>query len=635
MHHENRMQSLPALLRRCLLLLIAVSVFLLPALTGCRSGSSVPSSESSGSSTETRTQNSEYETTNSAIPDTDYTGETVLSGNAGVEDDEKAFLALCDEIFQEVVTQDALSLHFHVADPAALGLTAPQNGLGELSAVYKDENREKEEDWQRRLHSISCTALQPEDQFTYDLLKYALRESLTMDREDYYYFAEPLSNVSGTHTFLPILLSEYTFEDRKDVENYLQLLSCFPTYYAQILAFEEKKAQAGLFMADTQTEQVIASLREFARNPEENPLILTFSERLEEAGLSSPELLKRNEQMVRDYVIPAYEQLADGLEALKGQGKNENGLCWFEKGKDYYADLAKSITGSDMNPEEMAEQIDQNMNDCVSEIVSISIANKSVYDEIADIEGTGLEDPAAMLSRLKEAIQKDFPAVPEESYKLKYIPSSLEESMNPAFYLVPPLDRPAQHIIYLNPSQMGSSSLDTFTTLAHEGYPGHLYQHAIFSQNSHHPLRSVMNYDGYQEGWAVYVEYMSYGWSGIPEDAARILSLNREITMCAYARADIGIHYEGWDLDQLEDFLIQHGLKGEDAAKEMQELILSSPGSYLPYCIGALEFKEMAEDAKEKYEDDFDLKAFHQYILEKGPCPFPVLREYMIMDGLL
>lgn len=633
MNKKKSEQCFLFILRRCLLFFMLAFVWLLPAAAGCGPKASVSTLEESSAETEAQVRASEK--TENEAPTADHTEEDILPENSEPEDDQKAFQQLCDEIFREIVTSDALSMHFHVADPAALGLPSPQSGLGEISADFSSDNREKEEEWERRLRMISCTALSPEDQFTYDLLKYTLHESLKMEREDFYYYAEPLSSVSGTHTFLPILLSEYSFEDSGDVEDYLQLLSCFPSYFSDLLAFEEKKAQAGLFMSDTQADLVISSLREFARNPEENPLILTFPERLEESGLTSSGFCTRNEQLVRESVIPAYEQLAEGLEALKGQGKNENGLCWFDKGKEYYANLAKNMTGSDMTPEEMAERIDQNMNDCISKVIGISIANKSVYDEITEIGDLGFKDPEAILSQLKETLQKDFPAAPEDTCKLKYIPPSLEESMNPAFYLVPPLDRPSQHVIYLNPSHVENSGLDLFTTLAHEGYPGHLYQHAVFSQSSRHPLRSVMNYDGYQEGWAVYVEYMSYGWAGIPEDAARILALNREITMCAYARADIGIHYEGWTLEQVEDFLNDHGLKSEGAAAEMQELILSSPGSYLPYCIGALEFKEMAADAREKNENGFDIKAFHQYILEKGPCAFPVLREYMIMDGLL
>lgn len=97
--------------------------------------------------------------------------------------------------------------------------------------------------------------------------------------------------------------------------------------------------------------------------------------------------------------------------------------------------------------------------------------------------------------------------------------------MNPAFYMIPPVDVTDSNVIYLNNSQI-TDNLTLFTTLAHEGYPGHLYQQSAFSATKPDPLRQTMNFLGYVEGWATYAENMSYEWTGLDSSLIRCLQLN-------------------------------------------------------------------------------------------------------------
>ena len=549
----------------------------------------------------------------------------------------EAFSTLCDDIFREVVSCDALTLRFEVADPSAFDLTVPDNGLGHLPPVWSSEDQEQEKKWKQQLEEIDRKSLSEEDAYTWDLLSYTLDESLQADREEFFYYADPLGSVSGAHTLLPVLLAEYPFERMEDVEQYLHLLSCFPSYFADIVSFEQKKAAAGLFMSDSQAERVISSCEDFIEDPEENLLLTSFEDKLDQLQDTTDtdeNLIARNEELVKNSVIRAYEELITGIRDLKGTGSNENGLAYYERGKDYYQNLAKAMTGTDLEIREMTGMIEEDLNSCVSQVIGISVANKNVYEEMGQVSSADLGDPKEMIDTLRGAIRADFPDPPDVSYDLKYVPASLQDSMNPAFYLTAPLDRPDQHVIYLNPLYEEEGGLSTFVTLAHEGWPGHLYQHALFQKENCHPLRYCLNYDGWQEGWATYIEYQAYGWAALPEDAVRMTALNAEISMCAYARADIGIHYEGWKEEDVAAFLNEHGLRG-DSAGDMCETIIGAPGSYLPYLIGCLQFRRLKDLAQEKAGEDFDLKSFHQYLLQKGPSPFPVLEEYMKKDGLL
>ena len=154
-------------------------------------------------------------------------------------------------------------------------------------------------------------------------------------------------------------------------------------------------------------------------------------------------------------------------------------------------------------------------------------------------------------------ITEDFPAIPQQTgCTVKYVDEALEPYSAPAFYMVPPIDDMAENTIYINRLDT-AEGLSLFTTLAHEGYPGHLYQ-TVYSGSylrsiGASPLRSILSYGGYTEGWATYTELLSYDYAirltkdMHPETEALYLAekQNRQIQLCLYSILDIFIHYKG------------------------------------------------------------------------------------------
>ena len=207
----------------------------------------------------------------------------------------------------------------------------------------------------------------------------------------------------------------------------------------------------------------------------------------------------------------------------------------------------------------------------------------------------------------------------------------MEEFLSPAFYQTPPMDTGAPNVIYINHGRQ-ISNLELFTTLAHEGFPGHLYQTVYFGRQSPSHIRYLIDYSGYVEGWATYAENMSYTWTGLDDNLARCLQLNQDITLALYGRIDLGIHYEGWTTDDVTEFLSDYGLDEDETVHSVYRAIVSDPASYLPYCIGYMEFKELRDDTDKTMGDDFKLKEFHQCILNIGPCSFDVLEKYIQKD---
>lgn len=550
---------------------------------------------------------------------------------SGKEHTSEKFQAFTRQLFIDSVSTDALTLHYELKDPSAYQITLDTIDLGRIDLNNTDEADDSLKDAQKQLHSFDYDALTIDQQLTYDILDEYLQTELSINSEELFYYPECLSSTSGIHSVLPILMSEYTFYNQEDIDIYLTLLEDIPAYFDNILAYEQAKSDAGLFMSDESVDEVVSACREFINDLENNMLIEIFPEKLAVVdGLSEKETVnytQRNKDAVLHSVIPAYESLIEGLEVLKGTGQNENGLAYYDHGKEYYEYLVKSKTGSDKTPDELIAWLEETMETDMMKLAFLLSADQSLYSRLNDTS-IDLTEPDKMLDTLQNALTDNFPKALTDNYTLKYVHESLENSMNPAFYMIPPVDDPDSNVIYLNNSQL-SDNLSVFTTLAHEGYPGHLYQHAAFAATDPDPIRQELSFLGYIEGWATYVENMSYEWAGFDNGMSRCLQINQEVTLCLYARIDLGVHYEGWTEDDVASFLTDYGINDAETVHEVFRAIVTDPAAYLPYCIGYLEFQDLRETTEEAMGDDFNLKDFHEFLLKSGPCQFNIIDKYL------
>jgi uncharacterized protein (DUF885 family) len=212
-------------------------------------------------------------------------------------------------------------------------------------------------------------------------------------------------------------------------------------------------------------------------------------------------------------------------------------------------------------------------------------------------------------------------------FSINYVDESLSEHLSPAFYLLPRIDDDKENKIYINPGADTATPL--FTVLAHEGFPGHMYQRNYYKQLSPAPVRSALSFTGYAEGWAVDVEKRSYYYADISEAAAGALCASQAINYLLMAKADIGVNYHGWDKSELESFLTPYGVAGEDVIDRLYKSCAAEPGNVMTYAFGSAEIERLRDKAADELGDSFDLKAFHEFILKTGPASFDVIEKYM------
>lgn len=522
-------------------------------------------------------------------------------------------------LFQQEVSSNTLNLHYSLQEPEKYGITETATTLGtfdfnEISVLASIENLDS------ALHKFSYHTLSDENKITYDILEHYF-STLKTDAS-YYLYEEPLSPITGIHAQLPILLAEYQFYKPEDVKTYLALLKTLPDYFASLARFEQQKAAAGLFMSDTQADAVVEQCNAFLSTGNDNYLFFTFKERLDEIQkISSTEketLIKENQAIVTDYILPAYKNLADSLTALKGSRKTDSGLYSLENGKEYYTHLVTRETGSSKSIAVLKARIKNQLHSDLTDLQSTIAEYPNLAEQTSDIT----ETPDIILKNLETKIAASFPTAASVNVQVKYVPKPLENYLSPAFYLIPSIDQYSENTIYINQAH-NLADIHLFTTLAHEGYPGHLYQTTYFAGTNPDPIRTVLNFTGYVEGWATYAEMCSYYISPLEKPHATLLQKNNSLILGLYANADIGIHYDGWSVSDTLQFFSSYGINDPETIQEIYDSIVGDPANYLSYYIGYLEILDL------KKETDLSQKVFHKKILEIGPAPFDVVEKYL------
>lgn len=552
-----------------------------------------------------------------------------LSGNTfwsslHAESSDRQFRTFTRSLFQTEVSANTISLHYTLRSPSDYGIADIPATYGSLSSdpvAAKASVRNV----LSSLQEFDPDTLSSENALTFKILDTYLKNAST--GTDYLLYQEPLGPVSGIHTQLPVLLSEYSFYDTQDVETYLALLKETPSYFDSVIRFEQKKAASGLFMPDYQADSVLDTCQSFIDMGKENYLVSTFNERIASLDLlpenKKDSFQKENMKLVTEEIYPAYQNLITAIKSLKGKGMNEQGLSHFPYGKKYYEYLVRQTTGCNESISRLRLMTRAQILEDLSAMQKVLFPADAALTQASVLEQTS---PDSMLDDLRSKITDTFPEIPDVDFQVKYVPESMQDYLSPAFYMIPAIDNLTENVIYINNGQT-ASGLNLYTTLAHEGYPGHLYQTVYFSASEPDPIRSILDFGGYVEGWATYAEMMSYYLAPLPKTEASLLQKNSSVILGLYALADMGIHYDGWSVTDTVRFFSDYGINDPNAVQSVYKLIIGSPANYLKYYIGYLKFYELKKEMADALGNQFSQKEFHRAVLDVGPAPFEIVYD--------
>lgn len=549
---------------------------------------------------------------------------------------QKKFDRFLNSCFREYAAENTVTLHFKLSNPSAYGIKTPVSPTyGDLSSDTLKKNCSRSKELLQKLYTFPTSNLTKKQKLTWQIFQDYLNESIM--NEKYILYSSPLGT-NGLQSEIPVTLSEYRLDNEKDVKDYLSLVNHVPELFTQILDFEQERRNAGIISPSFVISDTIDQIDQFLNASEENNLLIqSFEERLAEVESLSKDqkasYIANNRLLVTDKVFPAYKSLKTSLQTYINESKNTSSkerLCEYKNGQDYYKFLLISNVGTDFSPEDCITILESQLKNTVKDISSLTTKNKDLYTEYLSAT-PALSAPKEIMNTLKNDSLIDFPEIKNISCQLKNVPDALSGTSACAFYLVPPIDSTKDNIIYINKSRVDSNEL--FSTLAHEGYPGHLYQTNYFLTTNPSPLRTFLHCAGYDEGWGTYAQLYSYNFiefKNVDEQTTKQLrQLYRDndlLSLSLSSLSDLYVNYKNYDENALANYLQTYGID-KDGAQKLYRYVIENPTTYLSYSIGCYELDQLKQTMADSLGKAFKISDFHEAVLNVGSCNFSILRQ--------
>ena len=537
--------------------------------------------------------------------------------NVPVVAEEQDFDTFLNECFVQLVDEDYLTVHYSLKNPENYGVTVPEPSLGEISWDDYEQDREEAKVMLDRLLAFDRDSLTEQQKNEYDSLESYLNDMITLNTYPYFDFAFYASG--GVLDAIQTNLSEFTFYTEEDFEDYLEIVADVDDYLDDCLELTQIQAEAGYFLNEGQLNETLDAIDAFLEKTDDNALIISFNDAVDEyEGLDEgtvKSLKDRNAQLIKEEVIPAYEEVSSTLRSLAGSRKGGDAVCDMEGGKEYYEALAVSKTGKDADVQTLLDTCNSFLKRAMQDY--LAVIQKEDYSFM--YETIEMESAEEILDYLHEQM-RDIPEMPEAQWSVSYLdPSIASDSIN-AYYVIPPVDDRSSNVMKIN----GDNVYDTnslYETLAHEGFPGHMYQNVTYYEDGQSVMRYLTSPIGYTEGWAMYEEMLGWSWSPLSDDANTYNALSTAINYVLDAAVDLGVNGLGWSIEDVEKYLEQQGFN-TSLAEALYEFVTLQPGVILPYGYGLAEMMNLRYEAQDVLKDDFKAEDYHEVILNGGARPF-------------
>ena len=526
-----------------------------------------------------------------------------------------------DELFQEMMSEDYTTLHFSLRDYQKYGIEKPDVNIGDASWDNYEDSVEDCDEYLKKLQSFDYDSLSETEQKDYRTIAFYLERNKELN--SYPYFDWAFNSAEGVIDNLLTTFTEFVFYEKEDIDDYLATLASVPAYLDQCLENTKKQAAKGYFLTDAMLKATEDAIEKFVDKKDDNELIKIFDENIDAFdGLSTEEkeaYKKKNQEIVLNAYIPSYEKVAEELQKLKGSRKADYNVSSLDGGSEYYAALARYKTSIDADVETILDICTQYIEKSVDELYDIMQNHSEVTEETLDFDSA--EDVLSYLEGHLDA----FPVLDKVYYNVQYLDPSVANDSIVAYYLSPPVDDMRDNVIKINGDNV-SDVLDLYTTLAHEGFPGHLYQTNYYIQQQPSLLRTQLTMMGYQEGWGMFAEGQALHVSGLSEYASEYQKINIELNYVLSAAVDLGVNGLGWSTKDVSKYLNRLDLNSS-IAKDLYDFATLQPGTILPYGVGVAMFELLENKAKNALGNDFDQKAFNEVLLNDGNRPFEVVED--------
>lgn len=548
---------------------------------------------------------------------------TPAFGKVTYTDEQEHFNMMLDDFLMAIIGNDCVNVHSVLEYPENYYITE-EIGWGdtednEYPALCKR--------WKELFEEVDYNQLTDGQKVNYDRVMYEIEIGMMEDDLNFDLYCGTFGTQGNFVEGVMTNLSEYALLREEDVVNLIGLIRLSPEYFENSFAIaREAYVDNNCLLTEKMISSTVSNIDDYL-NSSENPLLVAFDMNIAEAGLSADKvqeyrLALQNE--LENSFTPAMRKLRDNVESLYSYCDDTMyGLCDKEGGAELFEYLAQIQIGTMMSSEDMFDYLMEHFEDSYNAIVRLASFHPN---SIAAYPYTGYteDDADKILDSLKEYMKDGFPEIPETEYIVSELPKALRPEMACAYFLIPQYDYPSRRVIRTNPDNL-KGGVDVFTTLAHEGYPGHLYQIAYFSNcEGTRAINSALMYLGYMEGWTEYIEKEAYYY--IIDDAylAQYYGFDGQFGLDLSAICELGVHCKGWDISDVKDFLGDYGLGS--FAEILYDDAVVNPVVYLPYCVG---YYLMSDTIAQLMANGYTELEARTAVLNIGPCNYEVLWKHL------
>lgn len=541
-----------------------------------------------------------------------------------------SFDEFVDTLPTEFISEDSLDINFLFLNPQNYGFEETLLTLPYSSDEDLVESLELAYEVLANLRSYDREILNNEQTLTYDIVEHYLLEIIDLSQFDLIDRGY-LGSFLGYQAQLPLLLNEFKFNSLNDLNSYFNILETADETFQLYAELEARKLNEGVGMPQLIMDKVIEQCDNFTQ-AEDNFLIEAINTKIDNMDfLTEDEKVdakEKNTTLINVDFKDAYSNLGDALRKLDGRD-DDNGLWSLPNGKVYYEQVLQYYTGTSLSVNEIELEV---LNAIQYHTNIVSDLYFYYFDEFNEFLSSGMiiaefDTVEENIDYLGSRLEEDFPSIGELNYTVSQVPKEMEENFSPAAYVVSPLDSPMDtpESIYIN----GEYSSSLFATIAHEGYPGHMYQNAFYKLQQAPAIRYIIDYPGYSEGWATYVENNSAKYSDLSDGVQTVWASNCIVTQLYYVLMDIDLHYNEYTRDDFNQKYSAIFGTSASAFNSMYDLMLETPGNYAKYFYTAMKFQQMHDDTKLILGDLFSTIDFHNVILTAGSAPFDILQEQL------
>ena len=570
-----------------------------------------------------------------ALPSLTAQGADAANGAGLVEGNRKALNALFDEYWQDKLKHDP-------EYASELGDKRYNDQINDYSVKAEHAKLEREENYLAQLAAIDTTGLSDDEKTSRELLlrRFVEDEEVAQFKE----WEMPLTQMGGIQSEFPQLAAELTFTSVKDYDDWIARLHAIPRAFDQVttnmeIGMEDHRVPPR-YLLEKALEQVKTLA---AEKPEDSPLALPLKSFPAAVPASERERIKTETlDAIGKEVLPAYLRLARFLEvSYIPAGRAEPGIGALPDGAKYYQFLLRQKTTTNLT----ADQIHQIGLDEVKrdEAEMLAIAQRLGFADLpsfrASLKGNAKLRPASAdallaayrgyLGPMQQRLPQLFGRLPKAKFEVVAVPSYREKTSAPAYYEPGSPDGSRPGRLFIDTYNATGRNLYAAEAIAyHEGLPGHHLQISIAQELDGLPaFRKYEGYTAYVEGWGLYSERLGKDVGFYQDPYSDYGRLEADIWRAIRLVVDTGVHSQHWTRQQMVDYFHEHSAIDETSIQAEVDRYIAWPAQATAYKIGQLKILELRDRAKKALGDKFDLRAFHDQVLDAGALPLDVLTD--------